>query len=164
MSRSTQVAPSSPLIVAPSQTLTVSGSLEPISTPRPLVCISQHWPSQLITALSLKLPVKAAYFPKRFHPLLEPLRPKSLEFHIPYVSLTTIPTDCIYVVSGDPSFIEQIVAVDTPSCGVSPQRGLLPRTWTIVHSETAFRGQSPNCLHNRVYQLSEQYGAWGFHR
>jgi len=58
------------------------GELGEISLPGDLVIVAQHWPSALVVAASLKLPISAAYVNTKFTPFLSSLSlPKSLVLH-----------------------------------------------------------------------------------
>lgn len=90
------------------------------------MCISQGWPSQLVTLLSLKLPALAAYCPVRFHGMLRSLQP-DLVLHGLDVPPSTVPSEGVYLVSGSGSFISRFLP--------SPQH----RAWAITHVEMRFR-------------------------
>jgi len=107
-------------------TTLISGTLAEVRAPRSFICISQSWPSQLVTLLSLKLPVLAAYCPKRFHHIVRSLQP-DLHLHGLDVSPSSVPSVGIYLVSGSSSFVSRFLSSDPI------------RAWSIVHVEMCFR-------------------------
>ena len=126
-----------------------------INLPRPIVCICHSWPSQLITALSLKLKVEAAYVPSKFHFVISPFKHNIALHNLGSVGviLSSLPPNCIYLLSGSHNFVESFLK--------NPK---FPSAWSIVHTEIPFRDYPGSELHKRVDFCTNKYGAHGLGR
>jgi hypothetical protein len=118
----------------------VSGQLPTLSFPCPLVCIAQGWPSQVVTLLALKLPVKAAFFRKHFHATLASMQP-GVKFHKLHEVCTCLPLDATYLLSGSSSFVTRHLSI------------LQLRDWSLVHVKMKFRDYPGNHQHKRCMYL-----------
>jgi hypothetical protein len=144
-----ELAPASSLPPSSGGTVLVSGQLPTLSFPCPLVCIAQGWPSQVVLLLALKLPVKAAFFPKHFHATFTSMQP-GVEFHELHEVPTCLPSDAIYLLSGSSSFVTRHLSI--------PQL----RNWSLVHVEMKFQDYPGNHQHKHcMYLMNSVWGPAG---
>lgn len=115
----------------------------------PVVIVSQGWPSSLIAALSLGVPVEGAYFPYHLHKFFKPTKSR----HIIWQSTASFNMsrhgDVIFIVSGSVDFLDDlwpklrgtqsvIAQVITPMRDVSFKR--LQYSRRVAHQWLSTRG------------------------
>lgn len=88
-------------------TRVVRAELLRIAPPGPFVILSQGWPSMLIAALSLRLPVQGAFFPWKFHSLFKPTKLRLLAWHTFQAFDPSRLGNSILLLSGDISVVLQ---------------------------------------------------------
>ena len=84
----------------------ISGIVRAVDPPLPILIISGGWPSALISVLALGLPLKAAYFPSRFHQYFKPSKHQIMAWSSPldFTSTTNLGKVC-FVISGTVKFL-----------------------------------------------------------
>ena len=89
------------------------GIITTVTPSRPIVLISEFWPSWLVACLAMKLPVVAAYFPLRYHRYFAKHNTDSFHyvdalFVDKSATWTTSQTTPIYLLAGTPQFISRV--------------------------------------------------------
>ena len=95
----------------------ISGIVRAVDPPLPILIISGGWPSALISVLALGLPLKAAYFPSRFHQYFKPSKHQIMAWSSPldFTSTTNLGKVC-FVISGTVSFLRSILSELSGTC------------------------------------------------
>ena len=104
----------------------IRGVLRPIQPSKPLVIISQGWPSWLVVALAHNIPIAAAAFPTDLHRFFKPKSNLSWQSFESYKS-APIRSGVIGVISGDVIFLRSVLpflpSVDDCIICIEPPRG-----------------------------------------
>jgi hypothetical protein len=84
----------------------VCSSLTLIRPPHPFVVVLQGWPSCLITLLSFRLSITAAFFPCKWHWYFKPKHNVKPWLPLDAFTTTILEGKAILIVMGDSSFLE----------------------------------------------------------
>eukprot|EP00984_Skeletonema_dohrnii_P009298 scaffold3548_cov79-Skeletonema_dohrnii-CCMP3373.AAC.5 len=124
----------------------VNGVLGKVAPPAPLVFVSQGWPSFLLSAMAMNLPIAGAYFPRSLHRYFDKTKSGNSTWYTP-LDFQKSPTDGILVVTGTLSFILEHSRACRPS---------------IVCVEEALRSTSPKTLKTRGSRARSDLEAKGY--
>jgi len=86
------------------------GIISKVSPSKPLVIISESWPSWLAAVVAMKLPVRAAYFPPRYHQYFNSNAEICFNTSVFFGASTPeeVESEVIYILSGSDKFIKRI--------------------------------------------------------
>lgn len=95
----------------------IDGVLLQVVPPEPLIIIAQGWPSFLISALAMKLPIAGAYFPASFHEYFDKTKSRDLTWYTPDDLKPSLIGGTL-LVSGSLSFLQYIARRCQPTSAI----------------------------------------------
>ena len=89
----------------------IKGVIDQVVLPRPLTVVAQGWPSCLVTALAMDLPLAGVFFPEKFHAYFPKSKPGFASWNtlLDLEQHTCGSYESIHMISGTIEFIKQYV-------------------------------------------------------
>ena len=127
----------------------IDGVLGRVVSPEPLTILAQGWPSFLISALAMELPIAGAYFPASFHHYFDKTKSGDLTWYTPDDFKPSL-INGTFLASGSLSYLKCIYQQCQPASA-------------ILCVEHKLRGQNPRGLHRLHHEARVAFSDMGLH-